>query len=224
MNRMRAAGWLKIRSAAASLLVAGVLALLPAARLAAQECLRPSGTHANWAALGSGVAAGSHTAVTLEAGRNFLPDLAVFGELDGLVWNGGELLPTRRSLRFTGAYRFQAATKESDTLLDAVALCVTAAPEHVWNGDLKVLHIPVGLVVSTEWQSASGKWRVVPHVEPRLGYRRGMVQGFSQSSGAIALRLGVTAGIDRYFGGLNFHRPLTSGDAWTARLRFGLEF
>ena len=222
---MRVACSSKVRAATGSLLVAGGLALLPAAPLAAQECLRPTGTKANWAALGSGLAAGSHKAVTLEVGRNFMPELAVFAETDALIWNrGGEPLPTRRSLRFTGVYRFHAATKENDTALDAVALCVTASPEHVWVGDLKVLHIPVGVVVSTEWQSASGKWRVMPHVEPRLGYRRGMVEGFSQSSGAIALRLGVTAGVDRYFGGLNFHRPLTSGDAWTARLRFGLEF
>jgi hypothetical protein len=214
---------LTVRSAARTLLVAGTLALLPAG-LTAQDCFRPSGTSPNWGALGTGLAAGSHTAVTLEAGRNFTPDLAAFVEVDGLVWNGGELLPTRRSFRVTGAYRFQAATKESDTLLDAVALCATAAPEYVRNGELTIVHIPVGLVLSTEWQSASGKWRVLPHVEPRLGYRRGMVEGFSQSSGAIALRLGVTAGIDRYFGGINFHRPLTSGDAWTARLRMGVEF
>src|SRR5687767_15060682 len=142
------------------------LLLLPTARLAAQECLRPSGTKANWAALGSGLAAGSHKAVTLEMGRNFMPDLAVFAETDALIWNrGGELLPTRRSVRFTGAYRFHTATKENDTMLDAVALCVTASPQHVWVGDLKVLHVPVGLVVSTEWQSPSGKWRVVPDVE-----------------------------------------------------------
>ena len=210
---------------AAVLLGAGALVLLPAGRLAAQECLRPSGTKANWAALGSGLAAGSHKAVTLEVGRNFLPDLAVFAETDALIWNrGGELLPTRRSVRFTGAYRFHTATKENDTMLDAVALCVTASPQHVWVGDLKVLHVPVGLVVSTEWQSPSGKWRVVPHIEPQLGYRRGMVEGFSQSSGSIALRLGATAAVERYFGGINFHRPLTSGDAWTARIRFGLEF
>jgi hypothetical protein len=224
-NIMRAVSSLRLRSAASSLLIAGVLALLPAARLAAQECLRPSGTKSNWAALGSGLAAGSHKAATLEVGRNFLPELAVFAETDALIWNqGGEPLPTRRSFRLAGAYRFQAATKESDTLLDAVALCVTASPEHVRVGDLKILHVPVGLVVATEWQSASGRWRVVPHVEPRLGYRRATVQGFSQSSGAIALRTGVAAGIDRYFGGLTFHQPLTSGDAWTARLRFGLEF
>jgi hypothetical protein len=216
----------RIRSAASSLLIAGALAL-PAAHLAAQECLRPSGTKANWAALGTGLADGSHKAVTLEAGRNILLELAVFAETDALIWNrGGEPLPTRRSFRFTGAYRIHAATKENDTMFDALALCVTAAPEHVWVGDLKVLHIPVGLVVSTEWQSPSGTWRVVPHVEPRLGYRRGMIEGFSHSSGAIALRLGVTGAIDRYFGGINFHQPLTSGvtDAWTARLRFGLEF
>ena len=211
--------------AARTLLVAGMLALLPAAQAEAQECLRPTGTRANWAGLGSGLAAGSHKAVTLEVGRNFMPDLAVFAETDALIWNrGGEPLPTRRSLRVTGAYRFHAATKENDTMLDAVALCVTASPEHVWVGDLKVLHVPVGLVVSSEWQSPSGKWRVVPHVEPRFGYRRGMVEGFSQSSGSIALRLGVTGAVDRYFGGITFHRPLTSGDAWVGRLRFGLEF
>ena len=46
----------------------------------------------------------------------------------------------------------------------------------------------------------------------------------SQSSGSIALCTGATAAVDRYFGGLSCHRPLTSGDAWTARLRFGGEF
>jgi hypothetical protein len=211
---------LKLRS----VVIAAAL-VLPASQVAGQECLRPSGTRQNWAALGTGLAEGSHKAVTLEVGRNFLPELAVFAETDALIWNrGGEPLPTRRSFRFTGAYRFHAATKENDTMLDALALCVTASPEHVRVGDLKVLHVPVGLVVSTEWQSASGKWRIVPHVEPRLGYRRGVVESFSQSSGAIALRMGVTAAADRYFGGINFHRPLTSGDAWTARLRFGFEF
>src|SRR5919108_872708 len=177
-----------------SLLVAGLLAVLPAAPLVAQECLRPTGTKANWAALGSGLAEGSHKAVTVELGRNFLPELAVFAETDALIWNrGGEPLPTRRSVRFTGAYRVHAATKENDTMLDALALCVTAAPEHVWIGDLKVLHLPVGLVLATEWQSASGKWRIVPHVEPRFGYRRAVVEGFSQSSAAISLQLGATA-------------------------------
>jgi hypothetical protein len=222
---MRTAPSFSIRSAASSLLIAGAMAALPAHRLAAQECLRPTGTKSNWAALGSGLAAGSHRAATLEVGRNFTPDLAAFAETDALIWNrGGELLPSRRSTRVTGVYRFHSATKESDTMLDALALCVTAAPERVRVGDLTVLHIPVGVVMSTEWQSASGQWRVMPYVEPRLGYRRGMVQGFSQSSGAIALRAGATAGIDRYFGGFSVHTPLTGGDAWTARLRFGLEF
>jgi hypothetical protein len=220
---MRSLVQVKLRAAARRLLVASALVLLPAGA-GAQDCFRPSGVKPNWGALGTGLAEGSHGAVTLEAGRNFTPDLAVFAEVDGVVWNGGELLPTRRSLRVTGAYRFQAATKESDTLLDAVALCATAAPEYVRNGDLNVVHAPLGLVVSTEWQSADGKWRVVPHVEPQLGLRFAELEGFWQTSGAIALRLGVTGGIDRYFGGISFHRPLTSGDAWTARLRMGVEF
>jgi hypothetical protein len=222
---MRAVLLLPGRSALGRLLLVAGLTLASASRLAAQECLRPSGTKANWAALGSGLAEGSHKAVTLEIGRNFLPDLAVFAETDALIWNGGgEPLPTRRSFRFTGAYRVHAATRENDTMLDALALCVTAAPEHVRVGDLKILHLPVGLVVSSEWQSASGKWRIVPHVEPRFGYRRAVVEGFSQSSAAISLQLGATAALDRYFGGLQFQRPLTTGDAWTARLRVGLEF
>ena len=222
---MRVVRSLRIRPAAGSLLIAGLLALLPASRLAAQECLRPTGTRSNWGALGTGLAAGSHTAATLELGRNFLPDLAVFAEVDALTWNdGGAALPKRRSVRLAGAYRFHEATKESDTALDALALCVTASPERVKVGDLAVLHVPVGLVVATEWRSASGLWRVVPYVEPRLGYRRASVEGFSQSSAALQLRGGVAAGIDRYFGGITLHRPLTSGDAWTARLRFGIEF
>jgi hypothetical protein len=224
-NQMPRLRLTRIRPAAGSLLMAGMLVLLPATRLAAQECLRPTGTRSSWGAVGTGLAQGRHTAATLELGRNFLPDLAVLAEVDALRWNdGGAALPKRRGIRLAGVYRFYEATKESDTALDALALCVTASPEHVRVGDLSIVHVPVGLVVATEWRSASGLWRVVPHVEPRLGYRRAAVEGFSQSSGAIQFRAGVAAGIDRYFGGVTFHRPITSGDAWTARLRFGLEF
>jgi hypothetical protein len=223
-----------IRPAAGSLLMAGMLALLPATRLAAQECLRPTGTRSNWSALGAGVAEGSHTAATLELGRNFLPDLAVLAEVDALTWNdGGDALPKRRSIRLAGAYRFHEAKKEGN-VLDALALCVTASPEHVQVGDVSIVHVPVGLVVATEWRSASGLWRVVPHVEPRIGYRRATLLEFSQSSSAVQVRAGLGAGFDRYFGGVTFHRPIgsdpsssgtiISGDAWTARLRFGIEF
>ena len=225
MTRVVRNGGPRLHATVATLVATVALVLSASGRLEAQECLRPSGTKLNWAAVGGGLAAGSHQAVTLEIGRNVLPDLAVFAETDALIWNGGdELLPTRRSFRLAGAYRVHAATRENDTMLDALALCATVAPEHVRIGDLKILHVPLGLVVSTEWQSPTGRWRVVPHVEPRLGYRRGVVEGFAQSTVAIGLRLGVTAAADRYFGGINLHQPLTSGDAWTARLRFGVEF
>ena len=62
--------------------LASALMVVSSAQVTAQECLRPSGTKANWVALGSGLAEGSHKAVTVELGRNFLPDLAVFAETD----------------------------------------------------------------------------------------------------------------------------------------------
>jgi hypothetical protein len=205
----------KVRSAALGAALAALVALVPA-DAAAQACLRPAGSHANWLAVGSGVAEGSHTAATVELGRSFRPNLALFAEGDAVIWNdGGELQPSRRSGRVVGLFRVVQAK--------SAGICLTGAAEYVQVGDLKILMLPVGLPLSTQWK-LGGTWRVVPHVEPRVAYRHASLLSFTETKAAASVRAGLALGNDRYFGGLTLNQPITSGDAWTVRLRLGLEF
>jgi hypothetical protein len=215
------------RNLVSRLAVAGLLALLPAAELAAQECVRPSRSRPMWGGLMMGLAGGEHTNMGVEIGRHFMPELAVSLEADALAGNGGnDLLPARRQFRLTGIYRLKDGTPDETQYkpFDAYELCASLAPEFVRVGDVNILLLPVGVTFSSEWKSPSDRLRIVPHFEPRLAYRRAWVMGFTQSTAAVSVRVGATAGFGRYFGGIQYQGSLTEGDAWTTRLRFGLEF
>jgi hypothetical protein len=82
-----------------------------------------------------------------------------------------------------------------------VPLCATAAAALTTLGDLRVLSIPVGIAAG--WvQPVGDGFRVLSHVEPRMGYRRASLDGFYRVTTPFSIVGGAGVGRGRWYGGV----------------------